>query len=147
MKTGRADYDATMKNHAIPSDEPTFTVRAQDPDAADTVRDWAARAYHRGVDVAIIEQALQQADAMDAWPTKKKPGADHLSDAENNHLAYELGRRAWNAREDAEDPRVLLAEIRGHRAGINDCRTQLGFMADAASVTIAAMELETAGGQ
>lgn len=53
--------------------EPVFILRARDSLAAEAVRDWAARAADAGVDPRKVKGALDIADAMDAWPTKKLP--------------------------------------------------------------------------
>ncbi|RJR47023.1 MAG: hypothetical protein C4567_01545 [Deltaproteobacteria bacterium] len=59
----------------IPQDEPVFLLRAQDAAAADTVRYWGNRVKELGGDLDLVVAALQQADAMDAWPRKKVPDA------------------------------------------------------------------------
>ena len=66
-KTGVSCYD---KAHP---DEPIFVLRAQDPMAAAIVRVWAVFAKEAGVRQEKIEDALNVATAMDAWPTKKEP--------------------------------------------------------------------------
>ena len=93
MKTGRPDLDAMIRVASIPSNEPTFLLRAQDHMAAMTVRVWAELQLKAGVPAAVVEQALRQADAMDAWAVKKAPGADHLTENQAKRLAYELSRR------------------------------------------------------
>lgn len=55
----------------IPDDEPVFIVRAQDPVAAETVRDWASRALHAGADVALCERVRRWADEMERWATER----------------------------------------------------------------------------
>lgn len=112
--TGRPDLDALIKFSAVPTDEPVFLVRAQDDGGADAVQDWAARAYARGVPVAVIEQALQQADRMTRWPSHKSPDADHLTVDERKRLEQQFRRRAWTAGIDAI-PRLdlVLAHQRG----------------------------------
>ena len=110
MKTGRDDLDAMLKVSSIPADEPTFLLRAQDAQAAETVRAWAELQLTAGAPVAVVEQALRQADAMDAWPVKKTPGADHLTEAESKQLAYAYDRRRWNL--GSRDVSAL-AEARG----------------------------------
>jgi hypothetical protein len=37
------------------------------------VRHWAAHALYKGVPPAKVQEALDVADAMRAWPTKKLP--------------------------------------------------------------------------
>jgi hypothetical protein len=117
MKTGRADWDAFVKVGSIPADEPVFLLRAQNSWAAETVRDWAANGLSKGMPAAVAEQALRQADAMDAWPVKKPVTADHLSDAERKQLAYAHARRVWNVGRMSQEALVaalmldLLANI------------------------------------
>ncbi len=96
MKTGRADWDLLIRVAGIPSDEPTFILRAQDDDGADLVREWGAVKLSKGVSAAVVEQSLRQADAMDKWPVKKPVDAGHLSEAEAKQLAYAHSRRVWN---------------------------------------------------
>lgn len=48
-------------------DEPLFVLRAADPCAADTVRDWAARAASAGHRAEKVRGALQDADDIEAW--------------------------------------------------------------------------------
>lgn len=110
MKTGRPDLDAMIRVSSIPADEPTFLLRGQDACAADTVRDWAARELAAGVDKAVVEQGLRQADAMARWPVKKLPTADHLAEAERQRLAYAYDRRIWKAR--SSDPVGYIAALR-----------------------------------
>lgn len=54
-------------------DEPMFVLLARDEFAADIVVEWARRANYRGVSRAKIDEALEVAAAMRAWPTKKLP--------------------------------------------------------------------------
>ena len=110
MKTGRSDLDAMVKVSSIPADEPTFLLRAQDDEAANTVRDWCERQLARGVDKAIVEQGYRQADAMDKWPVKKLPGANHLTEAERLQLGYAFDRRQWNL-DCAADPAAYAAAL------------------------------------
>jgi hypothetical protein len=53
--------------------EPIFSLRAQDELASEVVRFWCEKAMERGVAPAKVKQALDIADAMDDWPTKKLP--------------------------------------------------------------------------
>jgi hypothetical protein len=54
-------------------DEPIFVLRATDPYAADAVRHWAAKALWKGVPPAKVQEALDIADAMQAYHSKKQP--------------------------------------------------------------------------
>lgn len=53
--------------------EPIFILRGQDQIAAEVIRFWARRATQEGVDAAKVADALDDAKAFDAWPTKKLP--------------------------------------------------------------------------
>lgn len=112
MKTGRPDLDALVQVKSLPANAPTFLLFPQDPLAAATVRVWAALAYAEGVNPAVVESALQQADEIDQWPDKKLPSGSHLSEAEVRQLTYALGRRAQAAAPDSADPKIMLAEER-----------------------------------
>lgn len=92
--TGRSDYDARFKFDSIPADEPRFLLRAQDVAAPRAVRAWAEFAHEAGTPPATLEMALQQADAMEAWPTKKVASVDDLPEPRRLQLEYQLGRRA-----------------------------------------------------
>ncbi|MET3665949.1 hypothetical protein [Caulobacter sp. 1776] len=122
---GRHDYDQLVRFRQIQPGEPYFLIRGQDAVAGDAVRAWASLARTAGAPSAIVEQALQQADRLDAWPTKKTPDADHLTDAEQKQLAYALSRRAWHAREDSADVKVMLAEERAISAALGRLRPLL----------------------
>ena len=50
--------------------EPTFTLRARDNLAADTVRLWARTAQVRGVPAAKVKAAMAKADEMEKWGKK-----------------------------------------------------------------------------
>lgn len=100
MKTGRDDYDHLIHMSRIPADEPTFILRAQDENAPDTVRDYAARAHTNGASDALVELALQRADAMRQWPVKKTPDVSDLTPDIQKHLAWLLSRRQWENRID-----------------------------------------------
>jgi len=122
---GRADYDATIRTHAIPADEPKFILRAQDAVAADTVRLWATLAAQAGAAPPVLELALQQADAMEAWPKRKLPDAGELTAAEIKQLTYEYDRRAHRAGVDLAPDRameILLAERRGYAHALSALR-------------------------
>jgi hypothetical protein len=55
-------------------DEPIFVLRAQDALAPAVVRAWAALAEATGACcVRKIQEALDLADAMEEWPTRKLP--------------------------------------------------------------------------
>jgi len=48
-------------------DEPLFVLCARDPDASNTVRDWAARASLRGAPDSKVSGARVVAEEMDRW--------------------------------------------------------------------------------
>jgi hypothetical protein len=95
MKTGRTDLDAIIKVASIPANEPTFILRGQNRTAAETVRHWAELEKAQGSPIAVVEQGLQQADALEAWPVKRALNADHLSEAQARQLSYQHSRRVW----------------------------------------------------
>lgn len=69
MLHGRADYDRRIqdKDGLIPIDEPVFLIRAKDPAAAETVRDYARRVRAMGGDERVVARAADQADAIEAY--------------------------------------------------------------------------------
>ena len=97
LNTGRRDYDHSIRMSATLPGEPVFILKGHDPHAADTVRDYAQRAHEGGAHPALVESALQLADEMEAFPTKRAPDVGHLDDHEQKQLAYQLQRRAWAA--------------------------------------------------
>ena len=124
---GRPDLDHLVKAAHVPAGEPKFLLRGRDPAAAGAVRAWASLARELGVTLAVIEQALVQADAMDAWAPKRLPDAEHLTEPERKQLEYQHDRRAWRAHVVAHEDRladlaVLLAERRGWRAAMAHVR-------------------------
>jgi hypothetical protein len=112
---GRSDYNAAAHFTQLQPGEPYFLIRGRDLLSGPAVRAWAALAHEALAPMAIVETALQQADAMDSWPDQKLPDACHLTNAEVLHLTYQLERRAWNAAADSADPRIMLAEERAYR--------------------------------
>ena len=73
MKHARSDY-ARIQDPAgkIPAGEPVFLIRGQDPHAAQTLRFHADQIETSGGDAKIVEAVRRQADAMEAWPVKKR---------------------------------------------------------------------------
>lgn len=63
--------DATLLK--VGDDEPIFVLRAQDKVAPYIIRMWALHACQAGCPVAKCFEALEQADAMEKWPTRKVP--------------------------------------------------------------------------
>ncbi len=121
---GRPDLDRLVVAKHIGGDEPVFLLRARDPAAATAVRAWAAAYVALGGETAVAEEALQQADAMDAWLSKRLPDDAHLQDHERLQLRYQFGRRAWRAR-DGDAPTgtaLILAERRGWDAAMAQVR-------------------------
>lgn len=66
-QTGVPCYDKAA------DDEPLFVIRAADPAAADTVRDWAYRAQALGHRAEKIAGALKDADDIEVWQ-RENPG-------------------------------------------------------------------------
>lgn len=54
-------------------DEPIFVLRAQDLLAPRIVREWVARAMAYGLPEAKAKEALDLAERMEQWPTRKYP--------------------------------------------------------------------------
>jgi hypothetical protein len=79
VKRPHIGKDASGKTHEckaedaapiIPDDEPVFLLRANDPVAAHTVRDWANRAQSHGADQHLVSRVLAWADEMDEYRVK-----------------------------------------------------------------------------
>lgn len=75
MKHARKDYQEKIQAppDMIPEDEPVFLLRAQDIHASRTVRFWASLVAHQDGDPRCVQAAMDIADEMDTWPTKKTP--------------------------------------------------------------------------
>lgn len=58
----------------LPPDEPVFLLRGQDVGAPAAVRFWAREAKKQGADEDTIKAALQVADDLEAWSTRKNAG-------------------------------------------------------------------------
>ncbi len=72
MFHARADYERLQDpDGKIPHNEPVFLIRGQDKSGAATVRCWADIHEENGGDPELSRLAREQADRMDAWPTKK----------------------------------------------------------------------------
>lgn len=72
MKHARADYNRIQDpEKKIPADEPVFLLRAQDPDAAETVRLYADLVAKRGATSEMVNVCREHAVLMDTWPVKK----------------------------------------------------------------------------
>lgn len=121
---GRSDYNSFAHFTHLEPGEPYFLVRGRDPASADTGRYWASRALDLGAPVAVVEQALQQADAMAAYPEKRVPQASRLSEAEAAQLEYQFSRRA-HAAPETSDINVKLAERRAYDAAFGKVRPLL----------------------
>lgn len=126
MQTGHPALDAMIKVSSIPSDEPCFILRAQDPAAPVAVRAWAGEHMKGGGSPANAESAFAQADRMDAWPVKKIPGDDHWSPEERKDLEYRFGRRAHHASLTSFAPDPVLSERVGHDLAVGRFRVFLG---------------------
>lgn len=134
-EAGRPDYDQLIEfRQAKSPGEPYFVIFAHDGLSAAAVRAWAALAHEAGVPIAQVESALQQADAMDAWADKRLPNADHLTAKQQQQLTYQFGRRAWRAREDSHDTRIMFAEERAIAAALGRVRPLLSAFFELAEV-------------
>ena len=93
MLHARADYNRIQDPaKAIPDEEPVFLLRAQDKTAAATVRHWASLQVNED----IAEMAMEHANLMDEWPTKK--AADLMSEED---LAEQAAKEAFQALDQA----------------------------------------------
>jgi hypothetical protein len=93
MKHAREDYNRIQDPAGlIPEDEPVFLIRGQDVAAGEAVRAWAALAAKAGATADILNAAMDHADKMDEWPSKKtpdmptSPSIPAPRDEENNDL-------------------------------------------------------------
>ncbi len=157
MRTGRPDLDAMLRVASIPAEEPCFILRGQDDCAVEAVRFYAELVLARGGSAAMAEAALQQADAMSCWPTKKLPDVDlpehqrrlleyqhsRRGDVRSGDLpvahAYDQGRIAGVAQERRGAASVLLLEhealaagrraYMAHRAGVQAGKSRVGKLA------------------
>jgi hypothetical protein len=81
MNHGRHDYQRIQDpENKIPSGEPVFLLRGQDPLAADAVEAYAARAEAAGASEAFVASARAQADTMRRWAAREDTGTPHLPD-------------------------------------------------------------------
>jgi hypothetical protein len=122
---GRPDLDRLVRAQHIPQAEPVFLTRGRDPAAPAAVRAWAVAYYALGGEAAVIEEALQQADRLEAWPEKQLPGADHLQEHERKQLEYQFSRRAYRAAQEPAPSQtaILLAERRGYDVAFSRARS------------------------
>lgn len=74
MIHAREDYNRIQDPAGlIPIGEPVFLLRAQDHTAAGLVEIWAQTARRFNVDASMIQLALDHAQRMREWETKKVP--------------------------------------------------------------------------
>lgn len=95
VMSGRRDLDATVHIPTLHPGEPFFLLRGQDSLAAHAVKFWCTTAMGAGVDAAVIEQAMLQAERLGAWPNKKLPDTGHLTEQEAKQFRYQFSRRAY----------------------------------------------------
>lgn len=129
--SGRDDYDGSFKIASLKPGEPFFVLRAQDAVAAVAVRAWAGLAHAAGAPPEALELALQQADRMDAWPTKKKPDGPDLDEGQRKQLRNQLSRRAWRAKAQLQNEEALLAFRLGQDQVLGQLRPIVSALADA----------------
>jgi hypothetical protein len=87
MKHLRSDWDSIQPapgETTIEDDEPVFLLRARDVVGADTVHDWAGRAYAAGADPAHCTRVHEWADEMEAW--RQEHGGGHVPDVPEGRL-------------------------------------------------------------
>ena len=63
-EAGRTDYNELIRFTQLQPGEPYFFIRARDAASGPAVRAWAALALQKGAPAALVESALQQADAL-----------------------------------------------------------------------------------
>ena len=75
MIHGREDYNRRIqdKENLIPIDEPVFLLRAQDTLASIIVMIYAEHLRLAGGSPEHVKHTIEQARAMEKWPTKKMP--------------------------------------------------------------------------
>lgn len=74
MRHARNDYNRIQDPAGlIPEDEPVFLFRGQDKYASAILRFYASLVAADKPASPIVKATLRQADAMDAWGTKKAP--------------------------------------------------------------------------
>lgn len=75
MNHGRADYNSRIKDSAgiIPAGEPVFLIRGKDKASPGAARAYAELAKALGAPPNVIQRALDQADAMEAWQRTHEP--------------------------------------------------------------------------
>lgn len=82
MKHAREDYNRIQDPAGlIPADEPVFLIRGQDAVGATAVRGWAHLHHVNGGSDTLYESAMRHADAMEAWPKKKRADLSTVSSA------------------------------------------------------------------
>ena len=114
MKHARESYSQIQDpSGKIPDDEPVFLLRAQDPVAADLVRQWANETEDIGGADLIVALARGQAELMEAWPIKKAVAdlskSDQLSFQFRNMDAGEEIRKV-EADQEASDADQTFAD-------------------------------------
>lgn len=73
---GKRNTDGTWEDSCLAKvkpEEPIFVLRAQDFIAPKLVRAWAIQAKAVGCPLEKVQEALDCADSMDKWPTRKWP--------------------------------------------------------------------------
>ncbi|WP_292065901.1 hypothetical protein [Brevundimonas sp. UBA7664] len=123
--TGRPDYDASVKLATLTPQEPIFVLRAGDMCAPAAVRAWAALAHAAETPIAALELALQQADRMEKWPTRKRPDGPDLTHDQAKQLEYQFQRRAWATRDAVPSVDIVMAEQLGRSAVVGPLRSIL----------------------
>lgn len=94
--TGKEKNSSRIEGMDVSSDEPTFVLRARDPQAANLVRLWAeGRDFLHGSDDPKVAEALACAQAMEQWRTRNDATAavEALTLLPFEMLAAELRRR------------------------------------------------------
>lgn len=68
-----------------PDDEPVFLLRAKDKAAPNVIREWARQHRQNGGGWSTAENAIRQAEAMEAW---QREHGSQLADTLMSHVIY-----------------------------------------------------------
>jgi hypothetical protein len=124
-QTGRPDLDHKVHFLGRDTQTPHFVLKAGDSCAAMAVRAYAQLLTTAGGDLAMVELAHRQADAMARWPHQKLPDMEFADEAQRKRLTYEGERRAWCWGELSD---VAIAELRGRNEALDLMADVLGAL-------------------
>lgn len=124
--SGREDYDAAISISGMEPGEPFFLIKGHDVAASEAIRAYAHALFRREADHAMVESALQAADRIAAYPSKRLANTDHMTSPQVAQLRYQFGRRAQSASNAVEaDVSLMLAETRAQQIIMSRLRSTL----------------------